>query len=72
MIDWIRSWFGKGKIRTEWKGIDQWGNIRSGDAKCPYVGSYNESVLLKKIKQEMFYQHGVTITEIHVVAHIQD
>lgn len=71
MIDTIKSWFGKGKIRAEWEGIGRNGKIVSGDAKVPYIGSYDESELIKHIKNELMYQHGVVVTKIEVVAHVE-
>lgn len=70
MIDWIKSWFGKGKIRAEWQGYDRSGKLVGGDAKVPYVGSYNESELMKHIKNELMYQHGVRVTRIELVSHV--
>ena len=72
MLDKIKSWFGKGRIRAEWEGIDRSGKHFAGDAKVPYIGSYDESELMKHIKNELMYQHGIIVTKIKLVAHIED
>jgi hypothetical protein len=71
MIDWIKSWFGKGRVRAEWTGIDRSGKLVSGDAKAPYVGTWDEDAMIKYIKDELMYQHGVTVTKIQIVAHVE-
>lgn len=72
MINWIKSWFGKGRIRAEWEGIDCSGQFKAGDAKVPYVGSYDESALKDHIAQNLLYQHGITVTKIQVIAHVEE
>lgn len=72
MIDWIKSWFGRGRVRAEWEGIDRLGHARSGDAKVPYVGVYDESALKDHIAQNLLYQHGITVTKMQVIAHIEE
>lgn len=72
MIDWIKSWFGKGKVRVEFKGIDRTGKIVTGDAKAPYVGHWNEDAMLKYVANELLYQHGVVVTQSKIVAHIEE
>ena len=72
MIDWIRRLFGKGKVRVEFKGINRNGKIVSGDAKVPYVGAWDENDVIKHIKNEIMYQHGIVVTEAKIVSHIQD
>lgn len=69
MINWIKSWFGKGKVITEWEGIDRSGKFVSGDAKVPYVGKWDETVMLDHIKDQIMDRHGVRVTNIQVIAH---
>ena len=72
MIDWIKSLFGRGRVRVQWKGFDTSGTILTGNAKAPYVGKWDESAMIDYIKQQLFYQHGVTVTRIEIVAHIKE
>jgi len=71
MINWIRSWFGKGKVHVIWEGVDRSGKSVSGDAKAPYVGVWNETAMIKHIKDELMYQHDVTVTNIQILAHVE-
>ena len=72
LIDWIKSLFGRGKVHFEFTGVDRDGTLVQGDARAPYVGSWDEDAMLKYIKDELWYQHGVVVTEAKLVAHIQD
>ena len=71
MFDRIRSWFGRGRVKVEWEGVDDSG-VRNGTAKLPYTGVYNEEALFDHIKNELRYQHDIVVTDIRVVAHIED
>lgn len=72
MLDWIKSWFGKGKIRVEFKGINREGKIVSGDGKMPYIGKWDEAAAIEQFKEQAMYKYGVVITELNIVAHIED
>jgi hypothetical protein len=72
MIDWIKSWFGQGRVRVEWTGFDDAGRILTGNAKAPYVGRWDEAAMISYIKQQLLYQHGVTVTRIQIIAHIEE
>ena len=72
MIDWIKSWFGKGRVRVEWEGVDRSGRIVTGDAKAPYVGRWDESAMTKYIKDNLMFQHGIVVTKIEIVSHIEE
>ena len=72
MIDWIKGWFGKGRVRAEFEGIDRTGKIVTGDAKVPYVGKWDEDAMMKFIKDRLMYEKGVAVTKLELVAHIED
>ncbi len=72
MLDWIRSLFGRGRVRIEFEGIDQTGNIVSGDGKVPYIGRYTEQDVIAYFKKELLYQHGVSATKVEIIQHIKD
>lgn len=72
MIDWIKSWFGKGRVRAKFEGIDKHGNTVTGDAKAPYVGAWDENAMLKYMQNEIMLKYGVTVTKIQLVAHVED
>lgn len=72
MIDWIKSWFGKGRVRVEWEGFDRSGLKRSGNARAPYVGVWDEEAMKDYISQKLSYQHGIMVTSIKIVAHIEE
>jgi hypothetical protein len=72
MIDWIKSLFGKGKIRVEFKGLDRNGKTVSGDGKMPYIGRFTEEDAIADIKRKILYEHGVIVTDIKIVAHLKD
>lgn len=71
MFDWIRSWFGRGRVKVEWSGIGPKG-IQSGTAKCPYTGVYNEESVLKHFRDEIRYQYDIVVTDIRVIAHVEE
>jgi tetrahydromethanopterin S-methyltransferase subunit A len=72
MLDWIKSLFGKGRVRIEFEGIDKTGKIVTGDGKFPYVGLYTEEDVISHFKKELMYKHGVSVTKIEIVQHIED
>lgn len=72
MINWIKSLFGRGRVRVEWTGLNQSGKSVSGNAKAPYVGTWDEDAMIRYVKQQLLYQHGVVTTQIQIVAHIED
>lgn len=72
MLDWIKSLFGKGRIRVEFKGIDRNGKLVSGDGKMPYVGKWDEDAAIAEFKEQLMYKHGVAATEVNIVAHVQE
>ena len=71
MFDWIKSLFGRGKVRAEWEGIDKYGNVKSGDAKAPYIGSYDETAMKDFISRQLLFEYGITATKIDIIAHIE-
>lgn len=72
MIDWIKSFFGKGRVRVEFEGIDRNGKIVSGDAKVPYVGKWDEDAMMKFVKDKLMYEKGVVVTKMELVAHVPE
>lgn len=72
MINWIKSWFGKGKVRIEFKGIDQHGKAVTGTGKMPYVGKFDELDAIDEFKEQIMYKHGILVTSCVITAHIQD
>jgi tetrahydromethanopterin S-methyltransferase subunit A len=72
MLDWIKSLFGKGKIRIEFEGIDRDGKMVSGDGKMPYIGRFTEEDAIAEFKRKILYEHGVSVTDVKIVAHIKD
>jgi hypothetical protein len=72
MLDWIKSWFGKGRVRLEFQGIDRTGNIVTGDGRVPYVGRYTEQDVIAYFKRELMYKHGVSATQVTIVQHIEE
>lgn len=72
MLDWIKSLFGRGKVRVTWSGFDTRGQIITGNAKAPYIGKWDESAMTSYIKQQLLYQHGVTVTQIQIISHIEE
>lgn len=72
MFDWIKSWFGKGKVRIEFRGLDKNGKAVSGDAKIPYVGKFDELDALDEFKEQIMYKHGILVTSCNIVAHIKE
>lgn len=72
MFDWIKSWFGKGKLRIEFRGLDKNGKAVSGDAKMPYVGKFDELDAIDEFKEQIMYSHGIYVTTCQIVAHIED
>ena len=71
-MDWLKSLFGKGKIRVEFKGIDRNGKLVEGDGKMPYIGKFTEEDAIAELKQKILYEHGITVTEVTIVAHITE
>ena len=71
MLDWIRSFFGRGRVKVEWTGIGPKG-IQSGTGKCPYTGVYDEAALLRHFRDEIRYHHDIVVTDIRVIAHIEE
>ncbi len=72
MLDWIRSLFGRGRVRVEFEGIDKTGKVVNGDGKVPYIGRYTEQDVVAYFKKELLYQHGVIATKVEVIQHIED
>lgn len=72
MIDWIKSWFGRGRVEAQWVGIDRDGDIRSGDARAPYVGKWNESAMHKHMAKQLDEKFGIKVTKITIVRHTED
>jgi hypothetical protein len=71
MIDWIKGLFGRGRIRIEFEGVDRNGKVVTGDAKMPYVGSYDKESALSEFKNQIMYKDGIVITKATIVAHIE-
>ena len=72
MIDWIKSFFGQGRVRAEWTGFDPTGKKVTGDAKAPYVGMWDETAMIDYIKQQLLYKHGIKVTDIKIITHIEE
>jgi hypothetical protein len=72
MLDWIKSLFGKGRLRIEFEGVDQAGKLVSGNAKMPYIGKFTEEDAIAEFKEQCMYKHGVRVTRAAIVAHIGD
>lgn len=72
MLDWIKSLFGKGKVRIEFKGLDKNGKAVSGTAKMPYVGKFDELDALEEFKEQIMYKHGILVLNCDIVAHIKE
>lgn len=72
MFDWIRSLFGKGKVRVEFKGIDRDGKLVTGDAKMPYTGKFTEEDAIAEFKEQIMYKHGIVVTSCYIAAHLQE
>ena len=72
MLDFIKSFFGKGRVKIEWTGLDKVGNLVSGTGKVPYIGLYDEGDVISKFKEELMYQHNVIATKIEITQHIKD
>jgi len=71
MFDWLKRFFGEGKIRVEFKGIDRQGKMRNGTAKVPYIGMYNEDDVLIHIRRSLLVEHGIVVTKLKVVGRVQ-
>lgn len=72
MIDWIKGLFGRGRVRIEFEGVDLNGKIVTGDAKMPYVGSYDDESALSEFKNQIMYKDGIVVTKATIIAHIKD
>ena len=72
MIDWIKGLFGRGRIRIEFEGVDRNGKRVTGDAKMPYVGSYDKESALSEFKNQIMYKDGIVITKATIIAHIEE
>ena len=72
MIDWIKGVFGRGRVRIEFEGVDRNGKRVAGDAKMPYVGSYDKESALSEFKNQIMYKDGIVITKATIIAHIEE
>jgi hypothetical protein len=72
MLDWIKSWFGKGRVRIEFEGLDRTGKVVNGDGKVPYIGLYTEEEVIAVFKKELMYHYGIFATKVEIVQHIKD
>lgn len=66
MFDWIKKLFGEGKIRAEFELADG----RSGIAKVPYIGQYDENKMLAHIKNSMQVEYGSKVTSLKITEHV--
>ena len=66
MINWLKSLFGKGKVRVHFLAS----NGQTGYAKIPYVGEYDEEELIRQFKKAALVEEGLKIVSVRVVARI--
>ena len=72
MLNFIKSLFGKGRLRIEFRGINEKNERVNGVAKMPYVGSFNEDDALFEFKRQILYSDGIVITNCKIVAHLRE
>ena len=72
MIDWIKSWFGRGRVKAEWIGIDNEGWVRTSEAQAPYVGKYDDSAMKKYITDQLDFKFGIKAPKITIVRHTEE
>lgn len=75
MFDWIKSLFGKGKIRFYFEGIDRNGVIRTGYISQKYIGNINTldvDVAIESVKTEIYHIYDITVTKIEFKGIIQE
>jgi hypothetical protein len=71
MFDFIRRWFGQGRVRIEFSYIEG-SSIRTGSAKVPYQGQWDEQACLDYVRNELIIEHGIYPIKMQIVGHIQD
>jgi hypothetical protein len=70
MFDFIRRWFGQGRVRIEFSYLEGT-RIRTGSAKVPYQGAWDEEQCLDYVRNELIIEHGIYPIKMKVVGHIE-
>ena len=71
MFDFIRRWFGQGRVRVEFSYLEGT-RIRTGSAKVPYQGVWDEQDCLDYVRNELIIEHGIYPIKMQIVGHIED
>ncbi len=70
MFDFIRRWFGQGRVRIEFSYLEGT-SVRTGSAKVPYQGVWDEKDCLDYVRNELIVKHGIYPVKMKVVGHIE-
>jgi hypothetical protein len=71
MFGFIRRLFGQGRVRIEFSYLEG-SSIRTGSARVPYQGGWDEKACLDYVRNELIVEHGIYPFKIEVVGHIED
>ena len=71
MFGFIRRLFGQGRVRVEFTYLEG-SKIRTGSAKVPYEGEWDEEHCLNYVRNNLIIEHGIYPLKMQVVGHIQD
>jgi hypothetical protein len=71
MFDFIRRWFGQGRVRIEFSYLEGT-SIRTGSAKVPYEGLWDEKDCLDYVRNALIVEHGIYPIKMKVVGHIEE
>lgn len=72
MLNFVKSLFGKGRLRIEFRGLNEKNETVKGIAKMPYVGVFDEDDALWEFRYRIKYEEGILITYCKIVAHLRD
>jgi hypothetical protein len=71
MFDFIRRLFGQGRVRVEFNYLEG-SSIRTGLARVPYQGEWDEQACLDYVRNELIIEHGIYPIKMKIVGHIEE
>jgi hypothetical protein len=70
MFNFIRSLFGKGKVRIEFTYLA--GNrIKQGSLTVPYVGEWDEDDCLSQVRDQLIVEHDIVPIKMTVIGRVE-